>query len=193
MTKRTYRMTRRADAKDETRLRIVEAAIALHEELGPKDTSIKAIAERAGVQRLTVYRHFPDDETLLDACSSSWMDRTPPPGAEDVEGAGPAACAAGLAALFRYYSGTRRMWTSVLADEGEVAALAGPLGGYSAYLDAYAGALAGTLGGASASVGVTLRHAVDFQAWRSLDERGLTDGEKAELVTGWLRCLAACG
>ena len=189
MTKRTYRMTRRAESRDETRARIVDAAIALHEEVGPKDTTISAIAERAGVQRLTVYRHFPDDETLLQACSSGWLAGHPPPAPESVIGAGAQACRDGLAALYAYYSGTSRMWTSILRDEGEVEALRDPLGGYRDYLDRYSVSLQNALAsvdGADHAARVTLRHAVDFSTWASLATCGLYDADKADLVMGWL-------
>src|SRR3954466_14092231 len=77
--KRPYRMKRRAELEEQTRRRITESAVALHEELGPAQTSISAIAERAGVRRSTVYRHFPDEDALFDACSSHWRAANPPP------------------------------------------------------------------------------------------------------------------
>ena len=61
--------------KSKTRTRIVEAAVALHATLGPARTNVSAVAEHAGVTRATVYRHFPDDESLFLACSSHWMSR----------------------------------------------------------------------------------------------------------------------
>src|ERR671923_2992709 len=77
--KRPYRMKRRAELEEQTRRRITESAVALHEELGPAQTSISAIAERAGVRRSTVYRHFPDEDALFAACSSHWRALNPPP------------------------------------------------------------------------------------------------------------------
>ena len=79
MKKRKYRKSRRAEQEEQTRDKIVDAAMALHEEIGPRATSISAIAERAGVQRLTVYRHFKDDVTIFQACSSRWFELNPPP------------------------------------------------------------------------------------------------------------------
>ena len=77
--KRPYRMRRRAELEEQTRRRITESAVALHEELGPAQTSISAIADRAGVRRSTVYRHFPDEASLFAACSSHYRAANPPP------------------------------------------------------------------------------------------------------------------
>src|SRR5579859_4312160 len=77
--KRAYRMQRRAQALERTRLRITESAVALHGTLGPARTSVTAVAAHAGVRRSTVYRHFPDEAALLDACSAHWVAAHPPP------------------------------------------------------------------------------------------------------------------
>src|SRR5260370_6846145 len=77
--KRTYQLKRRAHQQDETRQRIVEATVHLHETLGPARTSITAIAEQAGVERLTVYRHFPDEQTLFTACTNHYLAANPLP------------------------------------------------------------------------------------------------------------------
>src|SRR5436305_9889617 len=76
---RKYQLGQRAEAVDATRLRIVEATVALHDSIGPARTTISAIAERAGVQRLTVYRHFPDERSLFEACSAHWLAQNPIP------------------------------------------------------------------------------------------------------------------
>src|ERR671927_1625979 len=76
---RKYEMKRRARRQEETQQRITKAAVELHQALGPARTTISAIAERAGVQRLTVYRHFPDERTLLSACSAHWRAAHPAP------------------------------------------------------------------------------------------------------------------
>src|SRR6185437_2801655 len=77
--KRPYRMKRRAELEEQTRTRITESTVALHEEIGPARTTISAIADRAGVRRSTVYRHFPDEEALFAACSSHWRAANPAP------------------------------------------------------------------------------------------------------------------
>ena len=79
---RTYTLKRRAEQQAETRKRIVEAAVELHGSVGPARTSISMVAERAGVQRHTFYAHFPDERSLLLACSGLVFDRDPLPDAE---------------------------------------------------------------------------------------------------------------
>ena len=76
---RKYELKQRALSQAETRQRIVDATVDLHRELGPLRTTISAIAERAGVQRLTVYRHFPDDRALFGACGGQWRAAHPLP------------------------------------------------------------------------------------------------------------------
>jgi len=78
---RPYRMQRRAAQVDETRLKITEAAVRLHTTVGPSQTSIAAVAEEAGVTRLTVYRHFADLDELFVACRAHWLAQQPPPDA----------------------------------------------------------------------------------------------------------------
>lgn len=77
--KRPYRMRERAEQVEATRQRIVEAALSLHTTVGPAQTTVSALAEKAGVTRLTVYRHFPDEETLFAACGQLWASRHPAP------------------------------------------------------------------------------------------------------------------
>src|SRR5262249_15455105 len=80
---RKYELKQRAERQAETRQRIIEAAVDLHTTVGPAATSISAIAGRAGVQRHTVYAHFPHAESLFEACSAHWQSRHPLP---DVRG-----------------------------------------------------------------------------------------------------------
>ena len=63
---RTYELKRRAELQEETRRRIVAAAVELHTTLGPSRTTVQAIAEKAGVTRPTVYAHFPDARSLFE-------------------------------------------------------------------------------------------------------------------------------
>src|SRR4051794_12132306 len=81
-TTRKYELRKRAERQQETRHRIVEATVALHTEVGPARTSVSAIAERAGVQRHTVYSHFPDERQLVMACSGLHLEWRPLPDPE---------------------------------------------------------------------------------------------------------------
>lgn len=122
--KRPYRKTRRAELEEQTRRRITESAVALHEELGPAHTSISAIAERAGVRRSTVYRHFPDERALLLACSGHYLSANPMPDPEPwLAIQDPAErLRRGLSELYAFFEETEPMLSSVLRD-AEVHAL----------------------------------------------------------------------
>lgn len=190
-TPRKYKLKRRAERQEQTRDRIVEATMALHEELGPREATISAIAERAGVQRLTVYRHFPDDQALFQACTSRWIERNPPPGPEQWHQSEQPVdrTRVALTALYGYYRRTERMWTVSYRDEAEVAALQAPMAGFRAHLamvrDDLLAAWSAS-GGDKRPLSVTLAHAVDFPTWQSLARLGLQDDEAAELVVRWL-------
>src|SRR5215831_15958184 len=80
--RRTYTLRRRAEQQVETRQRIVEAAVDLHTRVGPARTTISMIAEQAGVQRHTLYAHFPDERSLSLACSGLVAERDPLPDPE---------------------------------------------------------------------------------------------------------------
>ena len=110
MGARRYRLGERARQQEETRRRIVEATAELHAEVGPAATTISAIAERAGVQRLTVYRHFPEERQLFEACSALSEERHPSPDpAHWTDVADPRErTEAALGALYAYYAGDAR-------------------------------------------------------------------------------------
>lgn len=190
MEKRKYTLRKRAEAQEETRTRIVEATITLHEELGPRNTTISAVAERAGVQRLTVYRYFPDEAALFQACTSGWLERHPPPPV-------PAVCEAqegveALKALYAYFRGTQRMWAVSYRDAEVVPALQEPMQAVSAYLAAYAQALLGPwpVRRRSRALRACAALAVQFAAWRTLSEQGLGDDAMARLTASWLTATA---
>ena len=115
---RTYTLKRRAEQQSGTRQRIVDAAVALHGEIGPARSSLSQVAERAGVQRNTLYRHFPDERTLLFACSGHYSSQHPVPSTEgwsDI--ADPVERARhGLRALYAYYAETEAMMSLVVRD-----------------------------------------------------------------------------
>ena len=188
MKKRKYQQKARADQAMETRQQIVAAAVKLHEELGPANTSIKAIAEQAGVQRLTVYRHFPTDESIFEACTTHWLNQHPPPVVADDND--PAArTEKTLAAVYRYYHQNERMWTVAYRDVEELAALQGPMNQVKAYFDGVFKQLmqAWPESDQSEHFAQTLRHVLQFSTWRSLKQQKLSDKKIVELVMAWLK------
>src|SRR5215211_545186 len=121
---RPYRQKARAESQAETRRRIVEAAVALHLELGPAQTSINAIADRAGVNRVTVYRHFPDARTLLEACSAHAHRLNPPPALDRWRAIDDPRrrTEVALTQLYDYFRGSEAGWSNILRD-AEIAPL----------------------------------------------------------------------
>jgi AcrR family transcriptional regulator len=184
-------MNERARSQEETRLRIVEATMHLHEEVGPRATTISAIAERAGVQRLTVYRHFADETAVFEACTTHWLELNPPPDPTSWEAiADPRArVEAALQAFYRYYSGTRRMWDASHRDVADVPALQGPMKEFAGYVAAVADSLAGAFGLAgegSDAVRATIGHALTYPAFADIEQRVRGNREQAALVLSWV-------
>jgi AcrR family transcriptional regulator len=187
--RRTYRMTRRAELEAQTRLRITESTMALHGTLGPAYTSVSAIADHAGVRRSTVYRHFPDEIALFNACSAHWLAENPAPdlaawrAVKDPD----ERLRTALAELYAYYRETERMRENLLRDEATMPVLRKLLGGYRAYLGLAADTLMrgrGLRGTAARRVRAAVGHALAFATWQSLARiEGLADGEAAELMS----------
>lgn len=195
MSKRRYILKQRAESQEETRRRIVEAAAHLHEKVGPRETTISAIAERAGVQRLTVYRHFPTELDLFNACTSHWIALNPPPDPHSWhQESGIARVKQALVALYRYYRRTEGMWAASLRDEADVPALREPMSRIRDYLTGISDDLTAHLEPELATTELhraTLVHAVQFYTWQSLARQGLDDDAISDLVGGWLRGAAS--
>jgi AcrR family transcriptional regulator len=185
---RRYRLKRRAEAQHRTRRRITEAAVDLHGSVGPARTSISAVAELAGVQRATVYRHFPDEASLFAACSQHWLSQNPPPDPtqwrtiEDPD----ERLRQGLSELYAYYGRTEAMVSNLLRDEPAVAVLRPLMAARRSRLGGMADAL---LAGRSVrgrrrrEVRAALGHAVAFETWRSLvRHQGLAEERAVELM-----------
>lgn len=190
-SKRSYKMSERAKSQEETRQKIVEATMHLHEELGPRNTSISAIAERAGVQRLTVYRHFPDETAVFQACTAHWLSLNPPPDpASWTDMPDPIKrLRAALGAFYDYFSRTHKMWTVSFRDVGEVLALQQPMAEVAKFLGGVADDLIISFGETRDSnlVDPTIRHALHFQTWMNLEDQGLSNEDKLDLVALWLK------
>ena len=191
MQKRKYTKNKRADQQEQTRERIVDAVVTLHEELGPANTSIKAVAEKAGVQRLTVYRYFPDEASLFLACTSKWFGLNPPPHLTAWENIATAAerSYAALMAFNQYYRRTATMWKGVYRDIDDVQAMQKPMAQFEAYLDQQRDDLLAAWkakGKKKQQLSLTLRHCLRFSTWQSLKAEKLNDKQITELMISWL-------
>lgn len=115
---RAYTLKKRAEQQAETRRRIIEAAIALHGTIGPANTTFSQIAERAGVQRHTLYAHFPNERAMDMACSALAFERSPPPDAEPWRAIADRGerLRAGLSAIYDWYARNADLTASVLRD-----------------------------------------------------------------------------
>ncbi|MBA3891000.1 MAG: TetR/AcrR family transcriptional regulator [Gemmatimonadaceae bacterium] len=196
MKKRIYTLRERAVQQDETRKRIVEATASLHAEVGPAATTISAIAERAGVQRLTVYRHFPDDADLFRACSALFEERVPPPdGALWNQVAEPAErVRTALTALYEYYEAGAPMMAHVLRDAERLPVLQDVLASTESYMTSMAADLAAgwhVAPGAQLLFGGALALSLDFWSWRSLAHSGVSPADAAILMTRVIAASAA--
>jgi AcrR family transcriptional regulator len=186
MKKRKYELKERARRLDETRLRITAVTVDLHRTIGPAATQVSEIARRAGVERRTVYNHFPDQDSLLRACSQHWRALHPAPD--------PASWLAiddprqrmhrVLRDLYTWYRETEPMTEKVLRDAETLPALRKIIdSGLGAYLDRTRSILA--QGAAPPArrrprTEAAARAAVDFHFWRSLSSLG--DEAAAELA-----------
>lgn len=177
ISKRPYRLRKRAEAMSDTRRRITEAAVELHGSVGPARTTVSAVAERAGVQRHTVYRHFPTENDLFAACSSHWAELNPLPDIEEWRRETEPALRLerALHELYEYYAATANMWANVLRDVDLVPSLPPSVEPFERHLDDVAQLLAsgwGARGARRAVLKAAIRHAVDFRTWESLVQRG---------------------
>lgn len=199
MGTRRYRQQARAQAQDETRRRIVEATAALHAEVGPAATTISAIAARAGVQRLTVYRHFPDDAALFAACTAHAVSVDPPPdpGAWAAISHPPERVLAALDALYGYYARRGSSLGNVLRDVDRVPALAVAMEPMAQAMDAMRTRLregwpTGGDAGVARRLDAAIALALDFGTWRTLAARGLAPDDAARLMQRLVCASAAC-
>ena len=176
-------MQKRAELMDETRQRIIESTVRLHGTLGPAHTTITGIARDAGVTRLTVYRHFPNDEAIFAACSAHWLagQVLPDPVAWGRIDDPVDRLHTGLSDLYRFYRDGESMLTRVYRDrdampEGRRRALAHRD-------DHLRDVLLEPFSGADRRLRSVIGHAVSFATWRSLCvEQELTNNEAVEIM-----------
>ena len=185
---RQYTKRRRAEQELETRQRITEAAVALHGSIGPARTTISAIAKEAGVQRATVYRHFPDEDSLFAACSGHYRAINPPPDPAALRAISDPALRLrhALTEIYAYYGRTEAMLENVIRDAAVVDALAKPLAGRLAYLESVTDVIVAgrpERGHARRRVKAAVGHALSFSTWRSLvREHELGEAEAVTLM-----------
>ncbi len=199
MKRGKYKLKRRAERQEETRLRIAKATVELHETLGPSVATISAVAEKAGVGRPTVYSHFPDELSLFKACSSLDLSENPPPDPGPWEEiADPEErLRNALAEVYAYYRRRERLLSNVFRDaEGDAQVNANvrevlkPMVAHwqrmketlTAGWETYEGSPQPLVVGA-------IGHALDFQTWRTIVRRqGLSDEQAIEVMVRMVRC-----
>ena len=192
--KRKYELKKRAEQMEETRRRITEATVELHRTVGPAATQVSEIARRAGVQRLTVYNHFPDEAALFAACSAHWRALHPAPDpAAWLETTDPGErLRLGLSELYGWYRETEPMTANIIRDAETVVAMRPfveeGLGGYLESVRRVLGASIHVRGRRVARVDAALRAATDFHVWRLLATLG--EAEAADLGAGLVELAA---
>lgn len=182
---RKYELKRRAERQEETRRRIVEAAVELHGTIGPARTTVSAIADRAGVERKTFYRHFPVADSIFEACAAHFRAQNPPPDPRPwLEIADPdERLRHGLLEAYGYYRRNERMMANVLRDRE----LGVPVGeGFHLHRAAMKRVLAEDRP-PSARLDAALAVALDFRVWQTLVRAGLDDEQAAELAGALVR------
>jgi len=179
---RPYTQTRRAEQQAETRRRIVEAAVDLHGSVGPAATTFSMVAERAGVQRHTLYAHFPDERSLLLACSGLFAETNPLPDPAPWRAIGDTQerLRTGLRAIYDWYERNAGMAGCVLRD-AEHHALTGEISekwmgpAMAAYQDALGARF-------NARQRALLQLALSYFTWRTLAQSGLKQSAMAALM-----------
>jgi AcrR family transcriptional regulator len=195
---RAYNLKIRADRQRKTRERIVAATEALHREVGPARTTIADIARRAGVQRLTVYNHFPELAQLLGACQAHFLAAHPPPDISPRAGAKGDALGSlevALVRLFAWFRANKAMEQNIHRDRDLLPELDQLLRRSSdpvfdrAAAD-YA-ALVANSPRAATPVRSMIRVALDFRTWQLVARGGASDREAGRLLTRAIAGVAA--
>src|ERR671917_350391 len=192
---REHETGRRDRRRERMRQRIIEATVELHKTIGMARTTISAIAEKAGVQRLTVYRHFPDERALFSACTEHWSAANPPPDpASWTQFSDPEErLRVALAEVYAYHRRTEPMMGNVIRD-AQVHPLTREMAEpYFQHWERMRYVLATGWGVGDERLALllaTIGHALDFQTWRSLvRQQGLSDEQAVEAMSGMVRCI----
>ena len=186
--KRKYELKKRAEDMAETHRRITEAAIELHGTVGPSRTTLSAVAERAGVERRTLYRHFPTEGDLFAACSAHYFTANPWPdlGTWRAIRDPQQRLQRALEDLYAYYERTEPMLTNVLRDAELLDSTRDAVAPLQAYLQEAAHILTigrQVRGRRRQLLTGALRHALAFSTWRSLSSNGIGRSDAGQLMT----------
>ena len=193
---REYKKRLRAQQEEKTRQRITEAAVELHGSVGPARTTMSAVAERAGVQRATLYRHFPDDVALFGACSAHWAALHPPPDpASWAEIADPdERLRTALGEVFEWYGSDEQMFLNIFRDASLVPAMGAAV---QRRIEGFQQLVAAIergrpeRGRARKRVQAAIAHAASFATWHTLTRGGgLTDDEAVTVAAGMVAAAA---
>jgi AcrR family transcriptional regulator len=193
-TRRRYELRKRAERQQETRQRIVEAAVALHSELGPSRTSVSAVAERAGVQRHTVYAHFPGERDLVMAGSGLHLERNPLPDPEPLPAIAAPEERVRLAAegLYGYYAAHESLLANIMRDAEDheptqwiVGIRVAPV---MSRLHEILGSGFAARGPRRERLAAALAVALDFHTWRTLHRAGLDARATVQTAVAMIRC-----
>ena len=192
---RKYEMKRRAERVQETRRRITEAAVELHQTVGPARTTVSAIAEKAGVQRHTYYAHFPELKDLYQACMGHYVERNPVPEPSswaDVADAEERLRVA-LSEVYAYYGGNEAMVSNVLRDAALDPIVQETMVSFDQYWETVRDVIADAFeasGERHEALLGAIALAQDFQTWRTLvRQQELSQDRVVELMVGMVRCL----
>ena len=118
-SRRPYRMRARAEAAEETRRRIMHAAIALYAERWLDQIALEEVAARAGVTVQTVLRRFGNKEGLIAAAGDELRRHV-----EEQRATAPVGDVAGvIRTLFDHYEEVGEIVLRSLAQEGMSAAI----------------------------------------------------------------------
>lgn len=187
-TKRSYELKERAKRQQETRARIAEVTAQLHEEVGPARTTVTEVAKRAGVQRLTVYKHFPTETDLFAGCSAHFMSRHPfpdltaPLAVENPE----RRARETLKTIYGWFRETEAMTANIQRDRLLIPALDELTSEVmDPALEWVAGELIGGFGAKGARarrVAAMVAVSMDFWTWRRLKQVGMDDAAAAGLM-----------
>ena len=189
-----YHLKWRAERQEETRRRITGAAVELHESVGVTQATISAIAERAGVERRTVYYPFPNERALLNACMGHhWASNPrPDPGPWEEIADPEARLRKALGEVYAFYGRHERLLANFAADahvNPTVREVAEP---YFRPWERMRDILAAAWKVDDEQryvLGAALDLALEFQTWRTLVRQGgIGDEQAVELMVMMVRC-----